>query len=87
MKEYPATSKSFKVNGKVFKMQKLTLGLQLKIEDENIPVTYRDILEGCTDMKSKDIDALHVDQFDEVYSDVIAFSYESNEKGGETKKP
>ncbi len=87
MKEYPATSESFKVNGKVFKMQKLTLGLQAKIEDENIPVTYRDILEGCTDMKSEDIEALHSDQFDVIYADVIAFSYSDDSKGGESKKP
>jgi len=88
MKEYPATSQEFSVNGKIHKMQKLTLGLQSKIEDENIPITYKDVIEGCTDMTADDIKALRLDQFDAIYNDITLFTYDvKNSEDGESKKP
>ncbi len=87
MKKYPATSRSFSVNGKTHKMKKLTLGLQADIEDENVVVTYRDVIVGCTDMDDDDINALHADQFMEIYEDIRAFTYDVEESGeGEPKK-
>jgi len=88
MKEYPSTSREFKVNGKVHKMRKLTLGLQVDIEDDNVPVTLRQVVECCTDMGKEEIDALHIDQFEDIYADVTAFTYDQEESGdGEPKKP
>ena len=88
MKEYPSTSREFKVNGKVHKMRKLTLGLQADIEDDNVPVTLRQVVEGSTNMSKDDIDALHVDQFEGIYEDVTAFTYDQTQsEEGEPKKP
>lgn len=88
MKEYPATSRAFKVNGKTYKMKKLTLGLQSDIEDENIDVTYRDVVEVCTTMGKEAVDSLHLDQFENIYADVTAFTYDSDQsEDGDVKKP
>ena len=88
MKEYPATSRAFKVNGKTYEMRKLTLGLQARIEDENILVTYTDVVRNCTDMSDEDIDGLYVDQFEALYSDIMAFTYDMPKKAdNEPKKP
>ncbi len=88
MKEYPATSREFRVNGTVHHMQKLTLGMQSRIEDENISVTYRDVLEVCTDMSAEDIEALHIDQFEGIYTDITLFTYDADKGDGEEpKKP
>jgi hypothetical protein len=87
MKEYPSTSKQFKVNGKVFEMKKITLGLQSRIEDENIAVTYRDLVEACTNMEKEDIDGMDPDQFESLYTDISDFTYTSEKGDGEPKKP
>ena len=88
MKEYPATSQAFKVNGKTFKMQKMILGLQAKIEDENIAVTYKDVIEACTDMGADSIEGLHLDQFEGIYEDITLFTYDATKsEDGEPKKP
>ena len=88
MKEYPATSKQFSVNNKVHKMQKLTLGIQADIEDENIPVTFRQVVECCTDMRTEETDALTLDQFENIYEDITLFTYEAEKsEEGEPKKP
>lgn len=79
MKEYPATSRHFKIGNKTHTMMKLTLGLQAKIEDGDIEVTKRDIVVDCTDLSKEELDTLHLDQFQSIYEDVIALSY-----GGET---
>ena len=88
MKEYPATSKQFKANGKVHKMKKYTLGLQADIEDENTTVTYVDVIRTCTDMNTDEINALTSDQMEAIVSDIQGFTYEkASEAGGEPKKP
>ena len=88
MKEYPATSRAFKVNGKTYEMHKLTLWLQARIEDENILVTYADVVRDCTDMSDEEIDGLYIDQFEALYGDIIAFTYDTDKKAGnEPKKP
>ena len=88
MKEYPATSRAFKVNDKTFNMQKMTLGLQAKIEDANIAVTYKDVIKGCTDMGDEDIGGLHLDQSEGIYEDIALFTYDATKiEYGEPKKP
>lgn len=88
MKEYPATSRAFKANKKMHKMKKLTLGLQADIEDENISVTYRDVITVCTDMGDEDVRALHDDQLQAIFDDIQLFTYEAgNSDGDESKKP
>ena len=87
MKEYPHTSKQFKVNGKVHKMRKLTLGLQSDIEDDNIVVTTTQVLECCTDMTDDDFRNLDIDQYESIYQDVTTFTYSNESEGGEPKKP
>lgn len=87
MKEYPATSKQFKTNGKVHKMKKYTLGIQSDIEDENTTVTYIDVLSTCTDMNADEINALTSDQMEAIFNDIQEFTYEkASEAGGEPKK-
>jgi hypothetical protein len=87
LKEYPHTSKEFKVNNKIFVMKKLTLGLQAKIEDENITVTYKDVLLNATSMKEEDIQELDGDQFEAIYNDIALFTYSDSGDGDEPKKP
>ena len=88
MKEYPHTSRAFKVNGKKFVMKKFTLGLQSRIEDPDVDVTIVEVLEACTDMGHEDIMGLDGDQLEAIYVDVRDFSYSSKESGdGEPKKP
>ena len=66
----------------------LTLGLQSKIEDDNIRVTQKEVFEVCTDLSDEELDGLRVDQFTSLYQDIIALSYSGIEavKGGESKK-
>jgi hypothetical protein len=71
----------------VFEMKKLTLGMQSRIEDENIMVTYADVIGACTDMTQEDIDGLHQDQFEALYSDINEFTYTAQKEDGEPKKP
>ena len=87
MKNYPASELSFKIGTKKYNIKMLTLGLQARIEDENTEVTFRDIVEGCTNMPNDVIDTLHLDQFKAIYDDIIAFTYIEPEGGGEPKKP
>ena len=88
MKEYPATSRAFKVNGKTFKMKKFTLGLQADIEDENIVVTYKDVVSVCTDMTEDNVRNLDDDQMQAIFNDLRDFTYDTEKSGdGEPKKP
>jgi|GEM_PF-7078682 len=89
MKEYPSTSKEFKVNEKIYTMKKFTLGLQSKIEDDNISVTLVEALKTCTNMSEDDILGLDVDQLDAIYLDIREFTYTPTdpEGEGEPKKP
>jgi len=88
MTEYPATSRAFKIGTKKFEMKMLTIGLQAKIEDENIEVTRRDIIIDCTNLKEEDLDNLRIDQFQSIYDDTVAFCYsKENNEVGESKKP
>lgn len=88
MKEYPATSRQFKVNGKEYKMRKLTLGLQADIEDEDVTVTYEDVILCSTDMTKDDLRDLDADQFEDIFQDIQSFTYTPSEgEGGEPKKP
>ena len=88
MKEYPHTSQEFKVNDKVHTMKKFTLGLQAKIEDENISVSYKEVMESCTSMNESEIMALDNDQLESIFVDIQAFTYTKKAEGdGEPKKP
>jgi len=87
LKEYPHTRKDFKVNGKTFQMRKLTLGLQADIEDENITVTYVDVLKNSTTMEESDLRALDSEQLDAIYADIVDFTYTKSSGDGEPKKP
>lgn len=79
MRSYPATSKEFLVNGKVHRLQKYTLLLLTKIEDDLVDVSFRDVLEQCTDMGEVDMLDLNDEQFEEIYALVSKFS-EPDEK-------
>lgn len=69
-------------------MKKFTLGLQSRIEDENIEVTIKEVLECCTDMSEDEIMGLDADQFNAIYTDIRDFTYDIEPKGdGESKKP
>jgi hypothetical protein len=90
MTDYPATEKKFKVNGKEHTMFKFTLGLQSRLEDENISVSYLDILQDATDMTDEDISGLRMDQIEILYKDISDFTYEEsgdNKHSGSKKKP
>lgn len=92
MKEYPTSTRMFKLGDKTHTMMMITLGLQSKIEDDNITVTQREVITGCTDLSDEEIEGLHIDQFTALYSDIIELSYEGIESsgegdGGEPKKP
>ena len=88
MKEYPSTHQPFKVNGKTFKMRKLTLGLQADIEDENIRVTIAEVILNSTDMTEEDLRELDMGQIESLYDDINTFTYVAEKREeGETKKP
>lgn len=87
MKEYPSTSKQFKVNGKEFTMRQYTLGLQSRIEDENAHVTIMDVIAECTTMKNDEILNLDNTQALEIYKDIQEFTYTTEtEDPGDKKK-
>lgn len=71
-------------------MYRITLGLQSRIEDENIEVLQMDVLKDCTDLDDAAIASLRGDQFEALYRDVMAFNYEEageTEGRGDAKKP
>ncbi|WP_297525123.1 hypothetical protein [Sulfurovum sp.] len=88
MEKYPATYREFEVNGTKSKMYRMTLGMQSKIEDENISVLRTDVLEDCTDLDTAAISELRADQFDALYEDIMKFNIDPDaaEVTGETKK-
>lgn len=88
MKEYPSTSREFKVNTKKYTMKKFTLLLQSQIEDESINVTFSDVLLACTSMTKEEIQNLDVSQAEAIYTDIAAFTYskDDDQEGGEPKK-
>lgn len=75
MKEYPASKLSFSANKKEFVMKKLTIGIQADVEDEDTQVTYRDVIENCTNMEKDDINNLDSDQFKAIYQDILEYTY------------
>ena len=87
MKEYPSTSRDFKVNGKKFRMRKLTLGLQADIEDEHITVTYEDVILNSTTMTKEAMRDLDNEQLEAIFEDINLFTYTQESGDGEPKKP
>ena len=89
MKEYPTTTRIFKLGTNTHTMMMVTLGLQAKIEDDNIDVTQKEVLLECTDLTEEEVEGLHIDQYLAIYNDIIDLSSEgvdSSRQGGDPKK-
>ncbi len=87
MKEYPATYQEFKINEITSKMYKPTLALQARMEDENIDVSVREFVQGCTDLSDEQIQGVRNDQLQEIYKDIATFAYSVEDKSeGKGKK-
>ena len=52
----------------------VTLELQCKLEDENIEVTYLDIIKSCTNIPEELLEFIPQDQLDIICDDIIKFS-------------
>ncbi len=84
-KDYPATSKQFTINNQTYIMQMVTLGLQAKLEDDNIEVTYLDLINECTNIPNEILEFIPDDQLDSICEDIINYSSDKKKSGG-TKK-
>lgn len=84
MKEYPSTHKTINLNNKDYIIKMLTLGIQCRLEDENIDVTYLDIINECTNIPDNILEFIPQDQLDIICDDIISFS-SSDENKGEAK--
>ena len=76
MKEYPSTHKTINLNNKDYIIKMLTLGIQCRLEDENIDVTYLDIINECTNIPDNILEFIPQDQLDIICDDIISFSSE-----------
>ena len=88
MKEYPATSREFTLNGFSGLMYKPTLSIQAKMEDENITVSVREFVEDCTNLGSDNFENMRNDQLLSIYQDCIEFAYDldTKNKGGDSEQ-
>ncbi len=84
---FPSTQKLFSINDQTYIMKQVTLGLQSKLEDDEINVTYSDIINECTDIPEAFQDLIPESELKIICEDVISFSSDtSSDKKGEPKK-
>ena len=81
MKEYPSTQKIINLNNNTYIIKMLTLRIQCKLEDENIEVTYLDIISECTNIPDNILEFIPQDQLDVICEDIISFSSSPNNNG------
>ena len=79
---YPHTQKSFTINDQTFEMYQVTLGLQYKLEDENISVSSLQMIEECTDITKEFYSFIPDESLQTICEDIIEFSsYKSPNRG------
>ena len=86
MTQYPSTQKQITLNDNIYILKALTLGLQHRIEDTAIEVTYLDIIKECTTIPESLFEFIPKAELDIICTDIIEFSKPKNIKPkGKTK--
>ncbi len=84
---FPSTQKIFSINDQSYTMKQVTLGLQSRLEDEEISVTYSDIISECTDIPEAFQELIPESELEIICADVISFSSDKQTSSkGESKK-
>ena len=82
---FPSTSRQFQVNDKTYTMRMPTLELLARMEDEDIDVSYLEILSSCTNIPKDIINFIPNNQLNVLCDDIIEYSKDDN-KTKEKKK-
>ena len=85
MPTYPSTSKQFTINNQIYTMQMVTLGLQSRLEDDSIEVTFKELINECTNIPDEVLDFIPQEQTDTLCDDIMKYS-SSDKQGGDKKR-